>query len=118
MKKIQKKYVRYYYGITLLINCVLPALTVISVIGKTDGDANMGYVLVGIWALISALVYAFYFAIPEFNKDWEKIAGLLFSTILLSLILIEYWVFSIVILLNLIMNGFFIWHLKKKTVIT
>ena len=43
-----------------------------SVIGDTDGDAKMGYVIVGIWALICAFVYTFYFAIPEFNKDWEK----------------------------------------------
>ncbi len=115
MKKIQKKYVRNYYAIAILINVVLPVLSMIYVIGNRKGEAQMGYFIIGIWGLICIFVYSIYFAIPDFNKNWEKVAGLLFPTILLSLALIKYWNFALVILLNLIMNGFFIWHLTKKT---
>ena len=115
MKKLQKKYVRNYYGIAILLNVILPVLLAISIIGNKKGEIQLGYIFVGIWGLISALVFAFYFAIPGFNKNWEKIAGLLFPSFLLSLILIQSWDLIVVILLNLVMSGFFIWHLKKKT---
>jgi len=97
------------------MNFILPIIAVMSVIGKSHGDAQMGYIIVGIWGIICSIVYAIYFVIPEFNKNWEKIVGLLLPTIILSLILLQESSFGIVILLNLIMNGFFIWHLNKKT---
>ena len=115
MKSTQKKYVKNYYGISLLMNFVLPIFVVMSIIGKSHGDAQMGYVIVGIWGIICSIIYTIYFAIPEFNKNWEKIVGLLLPTIILSLALFQEPNFILVILLNLIMNGFFIWHLKKKT---
>jgi chromate transport protein ChrA len=113
-KKEQKKYVLNYFGIAVLAN-LIPILIMIIRIGKVKGDAQLGYIIFGAWSLICAIVYAFYFAIPEFSRNWEKIVGLIFPTIILSLALFEFPIFSIVIVLNLIMNGLFAWHLKKKT---
>ena len=114
MKKEQKKYVRNYFGIAVFAN-LIPILIMMLKIGKVQGDAQLGYIIFGAWSLICTIVYGFYFVIPEFSRNWEKIIGLLFPTIILSLALFEFPIFSIVIGLNLIMNGLFAWHLKKKT---
>ena len=115
MKKEQKKYVRNYFGIAILVNVILPILSVIIIIGKKTGEVQLGYVFVGVWGIICTILYAIYFAIPKFNENWEKIVGLLLPSIILSLGLIESLYFIIVVLINLIMSGIFIWHLKKKT---
>jgi chromate transport protein ChrA len=97
------------------MNFIIPFFVVMSIVGKSHGDAQMGYIIVGVWGIICSIVYTFYFAIPEFNKNWEKIVGLLLPTIILSLILFQESNFGLIIILNFVMNVFFIWHLKKKT---
>ena len=110
MKKVQKKYIKSYYGIAILLNLVFLILLTY-LLGINKGEI----LYIGIWWLICVIVYTIYFAIPDFNKKWEKIIGLLLPTFILSLVLVQSWNFIIIILLNLAMNGFFIWHLKKKT---
>ncbi len=114
MKKEQKKYVRNYFGIAVFAN-LIPFLIMIVRIGKVQGEAQLGYIIFGSWILICTLVYGVYFAIPEFTRNWEKIIGLFFPSLILSLALLKFPIFSIVIGLNVIMNGIFAWHLKKKT---
>jgi len=114
LKKKQKKYIRNYYGIAILAN-IIPILIMIIKIGAVQGESQLGYLIFGGWSIICAIVYGFYFAIPEFNREWEKIIGLLIPTIILSLALFKFPLFSIVVGLNFIMNGLFAWHLKKKT---
>jgi hypothetical protein len=114
LKKTEKKYVRNYYGIALVLNLILPTLLAILIIGNKTGEVQLGYIFILVWGFICALVYSIYFAIPKFEK-WEKIIGLLLPTLLLSVVLIKSWNLIIVILMNLVMNGIFIWHLKKKT---
>ncbi len=112
--KEQKKYLRNYYGIAILAN-IIPLLIMMIKIGKVQGETQLGYLIFGGWSIICMILYGFYFAIPEFNRDWEKIVGLLIPTIILSLTLFKFPLFSIVVGLNFIMNGLFAWHLKKKT---
>jgi len=114
MKKEQKKYIRNYYGIALLIN-LIPFLLMVIRKEKIHGEAQMGFLFFGIWSLICCIVYGIYFSIPSFNKNWEKIIGLFLPTLILSLVLFEFPFFIIIIILNLIFNGLFAWHLKKKT---
>ncbi|WP_299261869.1 hypothetical protein [uncultured Aquimarina sp.] len=114
MKKTQKKHIKIYYGITLLLNFIAPTIVAISVIGDQEGEIQMGYIIVGLWGFICAILYGFYFAIPEFNKNWEKIAGLIFPSIILSLLLFEFPDFTIAVILNLIMTGIFVWQFKKN----
>ncbi|WP_397447776.1 hypothetical protein [Polaribacter sp. R77954] len=115
MKTKEKLYVRNYFGIAILVNVILPILSAIIIIGKKTGEVQLGYVFVGVWGIICTLLYAIYFAIHKFNENWEKIVGILLPSIILSLGIIESWYFIIIVLINLIMNGIFIWHLKKKT---
>ncbi|MFD2561859.1 hypothetical protein [Aquimarina rubra] len=113
MLKKQKKYIRNYYGIALTIN-LIPIVIMLSRIGNVHGEAQMGFIIFGVWTLICALVYGFYFAIPEFNRNWEKIVGLMFPSIILSLILFEFPEFKIAIIINLILNGILILHWKRN----
>ncbi|WP_299212640.1 hypothetical protein [uncultured Aquimarina sp.] len=114
MLKKGKKYVRNYYGIALITN-LIPIVIMLSRVGNIHGEAQMGFIIFGGWVLICALVYAFYFAIPEFNRNWEKIVGLVFPSIILSLILFKFPEFKIAITINLILNGIFILHWKIHT---
>lgn len=75
----------------------------------------MGYIIIGIWGLICLLIYGFYFAIPDFYRNWEKVGGLLFPGILLSFGLFEFPDLLYLVVFNLSINGFFIWHFVKKT---
>ena len=114
MKKEQKKHIRNYYRIAVLTNSI-PILIMIIRNGKIQGKAQMGFLIFGVWILVCSIVYGIYFTIPKFNKNWEKIIGLFLPTFILSLVLSKFSLFVIVILFNLIMNGVFAWHLKKKT---
>jgi hypothetical protein len=114
IQRKQKKYIKNYYVISLFVN-LLPLLIMVIKIGKVEGEAQLGYIAFGIWGIICAIIYTIYFAIPEFKNNWEKIGGLIFPTLILSLGLIKFQLLLILIILNLIMNGFFIFHLKKKT---
>lgn len=114
MKKKQKKHIQNYYLIAVLTN-LIPILVMIINKANIRGEAQMGFLFSAVWTLICMVIYGIYFTIPKFNKNWEKIVGLFLPTSLLSLVLLALPFFLIVIILNLIMNGLFAFHLQKKT---
>lgn len=112
--KNNQKETKNYYGIALLINLTpLIITTIISVIGNTNDKIQKIFILFGIWELICAVVYSLYFITLKLNKDWHKIVGFVFPTIILSLILFIFPDLILLIIANLILNGTFILHWKK-----
>ena len=95
----------------------IPLLVMTIMIEKVQGEAQLGYFIFGFWGLISAFIYGFYFVIPELKRNLEKIISLFLPSIILSLALFEIPMFSIVVGLNLILNGIFVWHLKNKNML-
>ncbi len=115
MPKEQIKQVRNYYIIALLLN-LTPFIVAISS-EKINGEYRKALIILGIWLLIVTVVYSFYFLIPKFNKNWHKIIGLVFPTVLLSLLMFLFpklkGIALILIIINIILNGIFILHFNK-----
>lgn len=115
MKNSQKKHIKFYYGISVFMNFIIPMFVIMSAMGRVHGERQLGLFLIGVWGIFCALVYALYFTVPEFNKNWEKIAGLVLPSIILSLILFVEETLIYVVFINFILNGLFIWHFTKTS---
>ncbi|WP_298518385.1 hypothetical protein [uncultured Kordia sp.] len=90
-KKLAQHLVRNFYLVALLLNVVLPWILAKITVGDRTGEIQMIYILVAAWAVGSLLIYAIYFTIPDYNKEWEKIAAFLFPSILTCpMIVIEF----------------------------
>ena len=90
-QKIAKRLVRNFYFVALLLNVLLPWMLAKINIGDRTGEIQMVYILVAIWTVASILIYTIYFTIPDYSRNWEKIAAFLFPSILsFPLIIIEF----------------------------
>ncbi len=112
-KKRAKKIVRKHYLLSLLLNVFLPWVIINNAIGDRTGDANLAYIFVLAWSVLATIVYAMYFTIPDFYKNWEKIAMYFLPSVLFSLTFfasLELW---FVVAINFIFNFFCVLHYWK-----
>ncbi|WP_420572686.1 hypothetical protein [Kordia sp.] len=120
-KKVAKKLVRNFYFLSLLINIVLPWMLVYINIGDIYGEANLIYIFVMVWALVNLLLYTIYFTIPDYKKNWEKIATFLFPSFwfILGIYYTEFTLLLIPFVINLVFNitcMLYYMHVMRKTV--
>jgi len=108
-ERTSKKSIRKYYWISFSLNW-LPLGILLFTFGGLEGEAQLGYFFGIIWGLVCTIFYGFYLLIPEFKKKWEKIGGLLFPTLLLSLGIFQMKYLAILVATNLVLNLIFVWH--------
>lgn len=104
-KTSAKKLVRNFYFYALLLNVALPWIIVKSIVGDSTGEVGMIYIFVMVWAIVSIIIYTIYFAIPDFPKNWEKIATFLFPSLFISpLLFFAFRLILIPLIINFIFN--------------
>ena len=103
-----------YFVISIFINFFSSLFTFMNETSMSHGGQQAILEIFGFWMMICIAVYTIYFIIPEFNKNWEKIAGLVLPSIILSLVLTIEPSFIYLICINIILNVVFIWHFTKK----
>ncbi|QHI39115.1 hypothetical protein IMCC3317_45160 [Kordia antarctica] len=114
-KKSAKKLVRNFYFYALLLNVVLPWILAKSIVGDSTGEVGLIYIFVIIWAVVSIVVYTIYFAIPDFPKNWEKIATFLFPSLFISpLLFFAFRLILIPLIINFIFNGICMLYYRMK----
>lgn len=116
MKNIQKKHIKFYFGISIFINFVSSFITMMQTYSNIHGGGFEALFEIFVFCtIICSAVYSIYFTIPEFNKNWEKIAGLVLPSLVLSLVLLVEETFIYVVFVNLILNLLFIWHFTNTS---
>ncbi|WP_299149251.1 hypothetical protein [uncultured Dokdonia sp.] len=108
--------IKKYYWIAISINW-LPSLFILA-LGELQGEGQLAYIVFIGWGLLCTIIYGFYLLIPEFKKNWEKVASFLFPTVFFMIGFFLINLFEAVILplsINLAINLIFILHFNKKT---
>ncbi len=114
-KKIARRLVRNFYFLALLLNVIIPWVFVKIVIGDSTGEIQLIYVAVAVWSIVAIVLFTIYFAIPDFHKNWEKVATFLFPTLFCSPILFyETTFFMIPFGINLMFNLLCLFYYKRK----
>lgn len=110
----QKKLIKRFYLIALVVNIVLPLILSFVIVGGEKGEIKLLYIAALVWAVLNALIYCLYFVIPEFKQKWEKIAGLLFPSLIIFLLVLFQYINFYLLLFTLIVNlGFILVWIKK-----
>ncbi|MBC8753845.1 hypothetical protein H2O64_04135 [Kordia sp. YSTF-M3] len=114
-KKIARRLVRNFYFFALLLNVVIPWAFAKIVIGDRSGEIQLLYIGVGIWSIASGLLYTIYFAIPDFYKNWEKVATFLFPSLFCSpMLFYSSRILLIPFGINLAFNILCLFHYKTR----
>ena len=112
--KEQKKLVRYFYLISLVLNVVLPYVLSRVIIGEDTGEIQMLYVGAIAWGVISLLIYAIYFLIPEFQSKRDKISGFMLPSMIAFGACFIWLGFFYLLLYTLSINLIFVWIWYRK----
>ncbi len=111
-KKLAKKTVLKHYLFSLLLNVFMPWAIISNAIGDSTGDANLAYIFVFLWALLAMVLYTMYFTIPDFYKNWEKIAMYFLPSVLLCLTFFVSFELWFVVVINFIFNLLCMLHFR------
>lgn len=115
LKKAARKLVRNFYLLALLLNVFIPWIFAILIVGNSKGEIQLMYVAVGVWSIAAMLLYIIYFAIPDFLKNWERIATFLFPTLFCCPLLYYSTRFLMIpLIINLLFNVACMLYYKRK----
>ncbi len=119
MKKELGYYIRWYYGVIVMSQAVLPLLFIFSL--PLEGEGQLAIIAVLFYAVITALSYLIYFTIPAYQQRWERIGGFVFPPILGLLIFLFFGglvtAMSVVLAIQFLFVIGFIWHAHSKKVL-
>nr|WP_321233106.1 hypothetical protein [uncultured Psychroserpens sp.] len=112
----QKRLIKRFYLVSLLLNVVLPLSVSYMIIGDSTGEIQYVFIVAVIWAIVNTISYTVYFLIPGFENKRDKIATLFFPSILLfGLCIVEFGLFYILPYTLVINVAFFLyWNRKYK----
>ncbi|WP_299334392.1 hypothetical protein [uncultured Psychroserpens sp.] len=113
----EKRLVKQFYLVSLLLNVVFPLVYVRIIVGDKTGEIQFLYISVTVLVIFNALGYAVYFLIPDFITSRDKIATLYFPTLLhIGLCIVSKEIWPIVVYTILLNSVFFlIWNRKNKS---
>ncbi len=113
MIKLKNQLVKKYYLLALIINFI-PLLFMIINSSNIKGEARYGFLIFGVWGIISALTYCVYLFIPKFKSNSEQFFGFILPSLILLLVTFKFYAFLILLVINVIINSIFIWHYRKN----
>ncbi|OUS01903.1 hypothetical protein A9Q86_04435 [Flavobacteriales bacterium 33_180_T64] len=110
----QKKLVRKFYLLALLLNVIIPVLIAYIIVGDKKGEVQFVYIVTIIWAFISILIYGVYFLIPEFESKRDVISTFMFPSMIVFGSCFIYFGFVYLLIYTILINVTFTWVWNRK----